>query len=259
MNPIALSCHNLHKTFDTADGTVVALDGVSLDIPANSFTALVGPSGCGKSTLLHIIAGLDTAYTGDLSWGIASHRMGYLFQQPRLLPWMDIVHNVAFVLQESGQTRAQMLATAKHYLTLVGLEGFERKYPAQLSGGMQQRVAMARALAVEPEVMIMDEPFGALDELTARRMRAEVIGLFQDTPRTVFFVTHNVTEAAFLADRVLVMSGRPGHIVAELPVNLPRPRDYDDPAVASMAHQIIHHLRMDYETPLAGVPALAES
>lgn len=255
MNQIALTCRTLRKTFETADGQVIALDDLSVDIPANSFTALVGPSGCGKSTLLHIIAGLDTTYAGDLTWHTTNHRIGYLFQQPRLLPWMDIVHNVAFVLQESGQARVDALAKAQHYLALVGLKGFERKYPAQLSGGMQQRAAMARALAVEPDVMIMDEPFGALDELTARRMRAEVISLFQDTPRTVLFVTHNVTEAAYLADRVLVMSGRPGRIVADLPVNLPRPRDYDDPAVAAMAHQIIHHLRMDYESPLEGVPA----
>lgn len=250
MTTISLSCRNLRKSFDTDDGTVVALDGLSFDIPAHCFTALVGPSGCGKSTLLHIISGLDTKYEGDLAWNTPNRRIGYLFQQPRLLPWMDIAHNVAFVLQEAGRSAAEALETARHYLALVGLEGFERKYPAQLSGGMQQRAAMARALAIEPEVMIMDEPFGSLDELTARRMRAEVLRLFHGTPRTVLFVTHNVTEAAFLADQILVMSERPGRIVAELPVNLPKPRDYDDPAVAAIAHEIIHHLRIEHDFPL---------
>jgi ABC-type nitrate/sulfonate/bicarbonate transport system ATPase subunit len=158
---------------------------------------------------------------------------------------MNIAQNVAFVLEPTGQTRKEATATAMHYLQLVGLEGFEHSYPAQLSGGMQQRAAMARALAVEPEVMLMDEPLGSLDELTARRMRAELLRLFEDSPRTVLFITHNVTEAAFLADQVIVMSGRPGRIVAQIPVDLPKPRDYDDPLVAAIAHEIVRQLHLD--------------
>jgi ABC-type nitrate/sulfonate/bicarbonate transport system ATPase subunit len=245
MSEIALSCRNLGKSFVTGNGLVVALDNLNIELPAHTFTALVGPSGCGKSTLLHIITGLDTGYEGELEWYTGNSRIGYLFHQPRLLPWMNISQNVAFVLESHGQTRSEATTTATRYLKLVGLEGFEHCYPAQLSGGMQQRAAMARALAIEPEIMLMDEPLGSLDELTARRMRGELLRLLEDTPRTVLFITHNVTEAAFLADQVLVMSERPGRIVAQIPVDLPKPRDYDDPRIAAIAREIVRSLHLD--------------
>lgn len=242
---IALACNHIRKIYQSSAGPVLALDNVNVEIPANQFTAIVGPSGCGKSTLLHLIAGLDTDYEGEVHWHIANRRVGYLFQQPRLLPWMTVRQNVAFVLDAQNQNRDEVESVANRYLHLVGLQGFERSFPSQLSGGMQQRVAMARALAVEPEVILMDEPFGSLDELTARRLRTEMLRLYQENPRTVLFITHNVTEAAFLADRVLVMCKRPGHIITEIPVDLPRPRDYDDPAVAAIAHRIVQSLRLE--------------
>lgn len=240
-----LKCHNLKKIFATDDGDIVALDGVNLEVPADKFMALVGPSGCGKSTLLHIVAGLDTTYEGDVIWHGEQPGIAYLFQDPRLLPWLTAEENVAFVLQGRGERRQKSLEVAREYLALVDLDGFERQYPSQLSGGMRQRVAMARALAVQPDVILMDEPFGSLDELTARKLRAEVLRIFHGTSRTVLFVTHDVTEAAFLADRVAVMSQGPGRILTDIPVDLPRPRDYDSAAVADVARDIVHNLQLE--------------
>jgi NitT/TauT family transport system ATP-binding protein len=236
----ALTFRNVDKWFATPDGPLQALAGVWLQVPGLAFTAIVGPSGCGKSTLLHIAAGLDTQFSGDviLPAGRGRQDLACVFQAPRLLPWLTAVQNVSFVLEERGQSRRDARTNAARMLASVGLEGFEDRFPGQLSGGMQQRVALARALATEPAVLLMDEPFGALDEITARRLRAELLRLHEAGPRTVLFVTHNVTEAAFLADRVVVMSPRPGRIIAEVPVNLPHPRDYDDPAVTTVARQI---------------------
>jgi len=250
MSGIAVAFRNVRKTFRTREATVAALEDVSVALPVHSFTAVVGPSGCGKSTLLHIAAGLDTRFEGGLEIGEGARPQAYLFQAPRLLPWLTAAENVALVREARGERRAEAVKAADGYLRLVGLAGSERRYPNHLSGGMQQRVAMARALAVEPRLMLMDEPFSALDELTARRLRAELVELCRRSPRTVLFVTHNVTEAAFLADRVLVMSARPGRIVAEVPVPMERPRDYDDPRVAAVAHEIMRHL--DLSQPAAG-------
>jgi NitT/TauT family transport system ATP-binding protein len=245
VNGSALAFRNIRKIFPTERGPVEALRNVSLDVSINSFTAVVGPSGCGKSTLLHIATGLDTRFEGVLEVHPSASRKAYLFQTPRLLPWQTAEANVAFVREARGEAHADALAAARRYLLLVGLGGFEQHFPNHLSGGMQQRVALARALAVEPDVMVMDEPFASLDELTARRLRAELLQLYQDSPRTVLFVTHNVTEAAFLADRVVVMSPRPGMVVADIPVDLPRPRQYDDPAVALIARSIVEHLQLE--------------
>ncbi len=241
----ALRFHNVAKTYQTIEGPIWALRELNLDVPPNSFTAVVGPSGCGKTTLLHIASGLDTHFEGDFELTSGARRKAYLFQSPRLLSWLRAEQNVSFVLEAQGKSRREALDTAKHYLRLVGLAGFERYFPNHLSGGMQQRVALARALAVEPDVMLMDEPFASLDELTARRLRAELLQLYEVNPRTVLFVTHNVTEAAFLADRVVVMSPRPGRVLAEVPVDLPRPRDYDDPAVTLIAREIVKHLQLE--------------
>ena len=243
----ALTFENVEKWFPTPEGGLQALAGVSLAAPSRTFTAIVGPSGCGKSTLLHIAAGLDSQYTGRviLAPGVTSRGLAYVFQAPRLLPWLTAEQNVSFVLEERGQSRPQARAAARRSLDMVGLTGFEDRFPGQLSGGMQQRVALARALATDPDVLLMDEPFGSLDEITARRLRAELLRLHEASPHTVLFVTHNVTEAAFLADRVVVMSARPGRIVAELPVNLAHPRDYDDPAVTQAAREIVQYLEAD--------------
>lgn len=241
----ALTFRNVRKVYRTSGRQVEALRHMTLTVPANSFTALVGASGCGKSTLLHIAAGLDTQFEGELIVPQGGQRKAYLFQSPRLLPWLTAEQNVAFVREAQSESRPQALAAARQYLRLVGLTGFEHHFPNHLSGGMQQRVAMARALAVEPRTMLMDEPFASLDELTARRLRAELVQLYGQAPRTILFVTHNVTEAAFLADRVVVMSPRPGQVVAEIPVDLPRPREQDDPALAQIARTIVRHLRLE--------------
>lgn len=241
----AVRCRGLGKIFQSDAGTVSALLGVDLTIAPNTFTALVGPSGCGKTTLLHIIAGLDSHYEGEFDSKATAGDVAFLFQEPRLLPWLSAQANLAFVLEARGASHKEAMATAMHYLDLVGLAGFERQFPAQLSGGMQQRVALARALMVNPSIMLMDEPFASLDELTARRLRTELLRLFQKNPHTVIFVTHNVNEAAYLADRVIVMGTHPGRIVADIPVDLPRPRDYDGPEVAKVAHSIIAHLHWE--------------
>jgi NitT/TauT family transport system ATP-binding protein len=242
----ALVFQNVEKWFPTPDGQLQALAGVTMAAPSRTFTAVVGPSGCGKSTLLHIAAGLDSKYTGRviLPPGVSRRGLAYVFQAPRLLPWLSAQQNVSFVLEERGQPRKQARASARSALEMVGLTGFEDRFPGQLSGGMQQRVALARALATDPDVLLMDEPFGSLDEITARRLRAELLRLHEVSPHTVLFVTHNVTEAAFLSDRVVIMSARPGRIVAELPVELRHPRDYDDPAVTEVAREITRLLRV---------------
>jgi ABC-type nitrate/sulfonate/bicarbonate transport system ATPase subunit len=231
---------------------VEALRGLTLEVPVGRFTAIVGPSGCGKTTLLHIAAGLDTQFSGEYSVPASFSRIACVFQTPRLLPWLTAAQNVQFVLDAQGQRGHEARAIADRYLTLVGLGGFADRFPAQLSGGMQQRVALARALAIEPDVMLMDEPFAALDELTAQRLRAELLLLYDASPRTVLFVTHNVTEAAYLADRVVVLSPRPGRVLAEILVELPRPRDYNDVAVAAVAREIVSRLQLE-PTALAGV------
>ncbi len=241
----ALTFRNVEKWFPTPHGPLQALAGVDLAAPRQTFTALVGPSGCGKTTLLHIAAGLDTQYSGEviLPAGTGKRGLACVFQAPRLLPWLTSAQNVSFVLEERGQPRRDARAAAGRALELVGLGGFEDRFPGQLSGGMQQRVALARALATEPDVLLMDEPFGSLDEITARRLRGELLRLHEATPHTVLFITHNVTEAAFLADRVAVMSARPGRIIAEIAVDLPHPRDYDDPAVSRVAREITQLLQ----------------
>ena len=239
-----LTFQNVEKWFPTPNGRLQALAGISLTAPGRTFTAIVGPSGCGKSTLLHISAGLDSQYSGRviLPRGVTSRNLAYVFQAPRLLPWLTAEQNVSFVLEERGQARVRAREAARKSLEMVGLIGFEDRFPGQLSGGMQQRVALARALATDPDVLLMDEPFGSLDEITARRLRGELLLLHEASPHTVLFVTHNVTEAAFLSDRVVVMSPRPGRIVAEIPVDLPHPREYDDPAVTEAAREIVGYL-----------------
>ena len=242
----AISFRDIGKVFASPAGAVTALEGASFDVADKQFTALVGPSGCGKSTLLHIAAGLDTQYTGSMSSHdpALAQRRACVFQAPRLLPWLTAQRNVEFVLKERAMYRAQTAAEAHRFLELVGLQGFEDRFPSQLSGGMQQRVSLARALVIDPSVLLMDEPFSALDELTARRLRIELLRLHEAQPHTVLFVTHNVTEAAYLADRVIIMSPRPGRIVTEIPVDIPYPRDYESIEVAAVARKIVHHLKL---------------
>jgi NitT/TauT family transport system ATP-binding protein len=221
------------KTFVTRGGDeVAALSGISLTIARNEFVCLVGPSGCGKSTLLRLVAGLVTLTSGTVSVGgttVTEPRedTGIVFQAPTLLPWASILDNVLFPLDMMGKLDAAGRARARDLLALVGLSGFESKHPRELSGGMQQRAGICRALVHDPDILLMDEPFGALDALTREELTIELMRICRERPKTILFVTHSIPEAVLLADRVVVMSPRPGRIAEIIDVPLPRPRDFD--------------------------------
>lgn len=219
-------------------GEVIALEGVSTSIRSGEFVTLVGPSGCGKSTLLDIVAGLTEKTSGEVTFSGASDpaegssRVGLVFQRPVLLPWRTALENVYLPAQLGKEPAAreegdELRTRAGDLLELVGLGHFSEKYPWELSGGMQQRVAIARALLLEAKVMCMDEPFAALDEFTREQMHLELLSLWEKQGFTGIFVTHNIFESAFLSDRVLVMTPRPGKVVSEVPIDLPRPRTTD--------------------------------
>ena len=220
------------RVFNSRDGDrVVALKDVSVSIDANEFITLVGPSGCGKSTLLRIVAGLILPTAGTASIGGVPIReprseTGIVFQAPTLLPWASVMDNVLFPLRMMHKIDSTSADKAAALIKLVGLSGFERKSPQELSGGMQQRVAICRALVHDPDILLMDEPFGALDALTREEMTMELLRIWSERPKTVLFVTHSITEAVILADRVMVMSPRPGRIVETIDVKAPRPRSF---------------------------------
>ena len=218
------------KIYPTVSGEpVLALDRVDMSVDDGEFVCLVGPSGCGKSTLLRLLAGLDRADAGAFSLAGAaidgpSAEVGVVFQQATLLPWLTVWQNVVLPLRVGGFGIGDREAPVRELLRIAALEGFENKYPYELSGGMQQRVAIVRALARDPKLLLMDEPFGALDALTREKMNAELQRIWLASRKTVMLITHSIDEAIFLGDRVIVMSPRPGRIVRELKVNLPRPR-----------------------------------
>jgi NitT/TauT family transport system ATP-binding protein len=223
---------NVNKVFGTADRpTTVALKDINLDIMPREFVSLIGPSGCGKSTLLRAIGDLVQPSTGELQVNGKAPRearlmrdYGIVFQAPVLFEWRTVAKNVELPLEVMKTPKAERMQRAREMLQLVELHGFERHYPHQLSGGMQQRVAIARALAFSPGILLMDEPFGALDEITRERMNAELLRIWQNTQTTIVFVTHSIPEAVFLSSRVVVMSARPGRITEVIPVDLPYPR-----------------------------------
>jgi NitT/TauT family transport system ATP-binding protein len=218
------------KTYVDRTGRAVdALEGIEFTVEAEEFVALLGPSGCGKSTLLNVIAGL-LAPTSGAAW-FDGERAGarpvaaMVFQEFALFPWRTVQQNVEFGLEEAGVAARERADTARRYIEMTGLRGFEARYPHQLSGGMRQRVGIARALAVEPAVLLMDEPFSALDAQTRQLMQEELLHIWERTRKTILYVTHNIQEAVYMADRVVVLSRRPGRVLAEVPVKLPRPRD----------------------------------
>ncbi|MDK2974290.1 MAG: sulfonate transport system ATP-binding protein [Methanofollis sp.] len=226
-----LKVEHINKSFVTNKGEQVdAIGDVSFTIQDKEFICIVGPSGCGKTTLLRIIAGLDVPSGGKAELGGKeivgpSPKMAMIFQEYSLYPWRTILDNIAFGLEVQGVETDARYATARKYLKLIGLCEFETSYPYELSGGMRQRVAVARALAVDPEVLLMDEPFGALDAQTRNAMQTELLQIWEKTRKTVLFVTHSVDEAVFLADRIFVLSNRPSKIRETIDVPLPRPRD----------------------------------
>jgi NitT/TauT family transport system ATP-binding protein len=228
---LAVRAQDVSLTFETSDGEVQALSGVNLDVAEGDFVSFIGPSGCGKTTLLRVIADLEQPSSGTILINGASpetarlqRHYGYVFQAPALYPWRTIERNVALPLEIMGVAAADRAKRVKDYLALVNLSGFERKYPWQLSGGMQQRASIARALSFEPALLLMDEPFGALDEIARDRLNEQLLRLWDQTKKTVVFVTHSIPEAVFLSTKIVVMSPRPGRIIDIIGCNFPRNR-----------------------------------
>jgi NitT/TauT family transport system ATP-binding protein len=217
------------KHFETPDGLLTAVDNVSLTVSPGEFLGVIGPSGCGKSTLFNVIGGLLDGYegsvrvAGDLVRG-PHQSIGMIFQEESTFPWRSVVDNVAFPLEIMGMPKAERYERARHFVSLVGLDGFERRFPAELSGGMRQRVSMARTLAAEPKIMLMDEPFAALDEQTRLLLGDKVLQIQQELKQTTLLITHNITEAVQLSDRIMVMTYRPGKVKRIVDIDLPRPR-----------------------------------
>lgn len=224
---VVLEVKDLVKEFHQGNLKQIVLDHISFSVEKSSFASIVGPSGCGKSTLLNIIAGIEPCSAGEVkTYGKQNGaKIGYVFQGPRLLPWSDVIGNVLFVHEDFDP---DMKAKVENYLEMVGLLDSKSKYPHQLSGGMQQRVGIARALSIEPDMLLMDEPFSHLDAITAKELRRELLELWQRTGITILFVTHDLVEAILLSDTIFFMSKNPGRITNVVPVTLPRPRRTDD-------------------------------
>ncbi|MBD1851211.1 ABC transporter ATP-binding protein [Leptolyngbya sp. FACHB-711] len=206
-----------------ANGTV-ALQDLNLAIAQGQFISLLGPSGCGKSTVLRLIAGLGKMTTGNVSWGNPNHRLAYVFQEAALMPWATVEENVRLPLKLAGLTKRATASAVAEAIERVDLRGFEKCYPRELSGGMKMRVSIARALVTKPELLLMDEPFGALDEMTRSKLNSDLLDLWQQMQWTVIFVTHNIYEAIYLSNRVVVMAARPGRVVADVAIDAPYPR-----------------------------------
>ena len=232
---------------------LLAVDGVSLDIADGEFVAIVGPSGCGKTTFLNAIDGLLPITSGSLTLDARpiagpGHDRAMVFQQPSLLPWRTVMGNVAYGLELQGVAKPEARDRAHRYVELVGLRGFEESFPLELSGGMQQRVNLARALAVDPDVLLLDEPFAALDAQTRETMQHELLRVWNETRKTAVFITHDIVEAVYLADRVVVFTGRPGRVKEIVPIGLPRPRDLRiklDPSFLAIQSRIWESIRQE--------------
>ena len=225
-NPPLLTLSQLDKVY--ANGTV-ALRGVDLTVQSGEFISLVGPSGCGKSTILKLVAGLGQPTQGEIEWGISPkmRNLAFVFQDAALMPWTKVIDNVHLPLKLKGRSMRSARAEIQKAINMVDLQGFEHSYPRQLSGGMKMRVSIARALVTHPNVLLMDEPFGALDEMTRSRLNSDLLHLWEQHHWTVLFVTHNIYEAVFLSSRVVVMAARPGRVVADMSIDEPHPRTDD--------------------------------
>jgi NitT/TauT family transport system ATP-binding protein len=255
----AVEARRASVIYPSADAPVHALSEIDLHIAAGEFVSLIGPSGCGKTTLLRVIADLEPITSGEVRVnGMTPHQArlarayGYVFQAPALFPWRTVLGNVMLPLQIQGRRKAEAEAVAREHLGRVGLTGFERKYPWQLSGGMQQRVSIARALGFEPKILMMDEPFGALDEITRDGLNDQLQQLWQRERRTVVFVTHSIAEAVYLSTRIVVMSPRPGRILKVIRSTLPDARHLglrDTPEFMALAHEVREGLADGHGSP----------
>lgn len=246
---------DLYKSFHEDSGELVAVDHVDLEIPKNQFTVLIGPSGCGKTTLLNMIAGFERPTSGEILLNgkpitKPAPDRGYVFQDYALFPWRTVLGNITFGLLHNGWKKPDAIKKAQELIDLVNLQGFENAYPHTLSGGMKQRVAIARSLAYDPDVLLMDEPFGALDAQTRKHMQRELSKILEKKQKTVVFVTHSVIEAVFLADLVIVMTARPGKIKGKVKVDLPRPRSYVEDHYLEFREQILDLLEEEVEKEL---------
>jgi len=253
LQPTKVRIKEVYKRFTSKSGAVRALEGINLELREGEFLCLVGPSGCGKSTLLNLIAGLDRPDAGEI-WcnGAMVAQPGpdrvVLFQESALFPWLDVLSNVEFGLRmRNHMPRRARRELAMEYLNLVKLDAFARAYPHELSGGMRQRVALARALVMDPEILLMDEPFASLDAQTRNMLLLDLQDIWNGSRRSVVFVTHNVREAIFLGDRVVVLTFRPGRIKREFSVDLRRPRSLDDPEISRLASAILAELKIEVE------------
>ncbi len=255
----ALSVRNISKQFETPDGPVVAVDDISFDVAPGEFLAVIGPSGCGKSTLFNVIGGLLEDYRGTVSVAGQTVKgphasIGMIFQEESTFPWRTVVDNVAFPLEIAGMGKSERTDRARHFIEMVGLGGFEKRYPRELSGGMRQRVSMARTLASEPKILLMDEPFAALDEQTRLLLGDKVLQIQQELQQTTLLITHNLTEAVQLSDRILVMTYRPGKTKRIVEIKLPRPRSSEIVGSDAFGHyvaQIWNDLREEASRGLA--------
>jgi NitT/TauT family transport system ATP-binding protein len=252
LKPHAIEVRGLSHVYEGVHGSVKALDDISMVVAPGKFTVIVGPSGCGKTSLLMMMAGLRAQTSGELLCHGAPipepdpTRVGVVFQEASLFPWLTAVQNVEFPLSLRNDPKAERRERALKMLALVGLDGFADRYPHELSGGMKQRVSIARGLVQDPPVLLMDEPFAALDEQTRMTMGHELLRIWSTTSKTVVFITHSLTEAVYLADEVLVMSARPGRIIDRIAIDLPRPRTYEMMATdkfGGLRERIWHQIR----------------
>ncbi len=240
-----LEIRNLNQSFPRDDSTRLSvLENISLEVQDKEFVCILGSSGCGKTTLLRLIAGLDTAESGRVildgeEMQGTNPKVGMVFQEYSLFPWRTVIDNIAFGLEMQGMAKEERYRIADRYLNLINLAQFRDSYPSELSGGMRQRVAVARALALDPVLLLMDEPFGALDAQTRNMLQKELLDIWETTRKTVVFITHSVDEAVYLADRIIVLTPRPGGICRMFPIDLPRPRDRTSMEFAQVRREVL--------------------
>ena len=248
-----ITVENLRKVHRAPNGDPLeVIKDLSFELGSGTFTSILGPSGCGKSTLLNLLGGLDDQSEGRVLIGgspvrdLRNLNVGFVFQEPRLLNWRTVRRNVMLPLEREKMPRGQMEQRAQSKIELAGLKGYENYYPLQLSGGMQQRVSIARALVTEPDILLMDEPFSSLDEITARKMRAELLRIWQETGKTVVFVTHDIAESVFLSQLILIVTQKPCSVASRVEVGVPYPRQYGDDRLFEIEkHALREFLKMD--------------